>query len=213
VVCLIADPAWTPLDRATVADLRLALGGTAGWLAGDEACGLPVDGGDSAAIRALVEAAMGDPPYDVGILPAPRRRKRLLVSDMDSTMITVECIDELADPSGRQGGRQRDHAPGDERRGRFRGHPASPGRTARRAAGRGFRAGVSRAHPAHAGRPYAGADHARLGRAAMVSGGFVPFVGRMTPGVAAIAPIVIRRGDLTALLYLQGVAKSDFMSS
>jgi hypothetical protein len=35
----------------------------------------------------------------------------------------------------------------------------------------------------------------------------------MTPGVAAIAPIVIRRGDLTALLYLQGVAKSDFMSS
>ena len=28
------------------------------------------------------------------------RRKRLLVADMDSTMITVECIDELADYAG-----------------------------------------------------------------------------------------------------------------
>jgi phosphoserine phosphatase len=36
---------------------------------------------------------------------------------------------------------------------------------------------------------------------------------RPTPAVAAVARIVIRRGDLTALLYLQGVAKSDFVSS
>ena len=37
---------------------------------------------------------------DVGILPASNRRKKLLISDMDSTMITVECIDELADYAG-----------------------------------------------------------------------------------------------------------------
>ncbi len=37
---------------------------------------------------------------DVGILPAENRRKKLLISDMDSTMITVECIDELADYAG-----------------------------------------------------------------------------------------------------------------
>jgi phosphoserine phosphatase len=36
---------------------------------------------------------------------------------------------------------------------------------------------------------------------------------RPTPGVARAAPITIRWGDLTALLYLQGVAKSDFVSS
>lgn len=37
---------------------------------------------------------------DVGILPAENRQKKLLISDMDSTMITVECIDELADYAG-----------------------------------------------------------------------------------------------------------------
>jgi phosphoserine phosphatase len=36
---------------------------------------------------------------------------------------------------------------------------------------------------------------------------------RHTPAVAAVAPIVIRRGDFTALLYLQGIPKSDFVSS
>ena len=96
VACLIADPARAP-DHATVAALRRALSGTARWLAEDEARELPVDAGDSAAIRALVEAALGDPPYDVAVVPAPGRRKRLLVSDMDWTMITAQCIDELAD--------------------------------------------------------------------------------------------------------------------
>jgi phosphoserine phosphatase len=33
---------------------------------------------------------------------------------------------------------------------------------------------------------------------------------RPSPAVAAIAPMTVKWGDLTALLYLQGVAKSDF---
>lgn len=37
---------------------------------------------------------------DVNIVPAERRRKKLLIADMDSTMIPVECIDELADFAG-----------------------------------------------------------------------------------------------------------------
>jgi phosphoserine phosphatase len=36
---------------------------------------------------------------------------------------------------------------------------------------------------------------------------------RPTPVVAEVAPIAIRSGDLTALLYLQGVAKSGFVAS
>jgi len=36
----------------------------------------------------------------VVVQPAARRAKRLLVADMDSTMITIECIDELADYAG-----------------------------------------------------------------------------------------------------------------
>ncbi len=37
---------------------------------------------------------------DIAVQSAENRRKMLLVSDMDSTMITVECIDELADYAG-----------------------------------------------------------------------------------------------------------------
>ncbi|RYY25433.1 MAG: phosphoserine phosphatase SerB [Sphingomonadales bacterium] len=37
---------------------------------------------------------------DVIVQPAAGREKKLLVADMDSTMITVECIDELADYAG-----------------------------------------------------------------------------------------------------------------
>lgn len=37
---------------------------------------------------------------DIVVQRSGQRRRRLLVSDMDSTMITVECIDELADYAG-----------------------------------------------------------------------------------------------------------------
>ena len=37
---------------------------------------------------------------DIAVQTSANRRKMLLVSDMDSTMITVECIDELADYAG-----------------------------------------------------------------------------------------------------------------
>jgi phosphoserine phosphatase len=37
---------------------------------------------------------------DIAVQPTENRRKRLLISDMDSTMITIECIDELADYAG-----------------------------------------------------------------------------------------------------------------
>ena len=40
------------------------------------------------------------PGCDANLVPAAGRRKRLLVADMDSTIIGVECIDELADFAG-----------------------------------------------------------------------------------------------------------------
>lgn len=48
--------------------------------------------------RAALEGAFGS--VDIVVQPAANRRKHLLVADMDSTMITVECIDELADYAG-----------------------------------------------------------------------------------------------------------------
>lgn len=50
------------------------------------------------AARGALEGAF--PATDVIVQPEAGREKRLLVADMDSTMITVECIDELADYAG-----------------------------------------------------------------------------------------------------------------
>lgn len=49
--------------------------------------------------RALGEAAARI-AADANLVPAAGRRKRLLIADMDSTIIAVECIDELADFAG-----------------------------------------------------------------------------------------------------------------
>ncbi|MGD9810187.1 MAG: phosphoserine phosphatase SerB [Sphingobium sp.] len=54
--------------------------------------------GDAKAVRSALQAMTGG--VDVIVQPAATREKRLLVADMDSTMITVECIDELADYAG-----------------------------------------------------------------------------------------------------------------
>jgi phosphoserine phosphatase len=50
--------------------------------------------------QARVSLEYPSEPYDVIIQPAAHRHRKLLVADMDSTMITVECIDELADYVG-----------------------------------------------------------------------------------------------------------------
>lgn len=55
-------------------------------------------GSDPLAARAALEGAFGG--VDVVVQPVAGRAKKLLVADMDSTMITVECIDELADYAG-----------------------------------------------------------------------------------------------------------------
>jgi phosphoserine phosphatase len=49
-----------------------------------------------------VQAIIADQPYDAIVQPIELRHKKLLISDMDSTMITVECIDELADFVGKK---------------------------------------------------------------------------------------------------------------
>ena len=101
VVCLIADPKRIPLSGTAVAILERAPRGAARWLTPDEACELSVDDHDPAEIRVRIETALSpEPAHVVVVLPAEGRRKGLLVSDMDSTMITVECIDELADYLG-----------------------------------------------------------------------------------------------------------------
>lgn len=64
------------------------------------AADLMFDAAPDAARGALEDAFAG---VDVIVQPVAEREKRLLVADMDSTMITVECIDELADYAGIKG--------------------------------------------------------------------------------------------------------------
>jgi len=67
---------------------------------GHGAADLPVIGIGLAQARALADIAAEGAAVDICVQPAEGRRKRLLVADMDSTIINVECIDELADFAG-----------------------------------------------------------------------------------------------------------------
>jgi phosphoserine phosphatase len=89
-------------DRLSVGDIsaaRDALGeaGDLSWIEPGNACDLLLSIPPAQARRAL-EGVL--PRVDVIVQPEGPRRKRLLVADMDSTMISVECIDELADLGG-----------------------------------------------------------------------------------------------------------------
>jgi len=77
---------------------RGLLGGQVRQL-GPSAWDLVVDDDMETALASAVIAAEGR-PIDVCVQPADGRRKRLLVADMDSTIINVECLDELADFAG-----------------------------------------------------------------------------------------------------------------
>jgi phosphoserine phosphatase len=55
---------------------------------------------DRDAAEAVVATELDGLPVDWCVQPASGRRKRLLIADMDSTIINVECIDELADFAG-----------------------------------------------------------------------------------------------------------------
>jgi phosphoserine phosphatase len=98
VVTAVADRAAAPLTAGVVSALRDALrAGSAEILSAGEAVDLPVAAEpDLAAARAALEGAA----VDLIASPVVGRRKRLLIADMDCTMITVETLDEIADFAG-----------------------------------------------------------------------------------------------------------------
>ncbi len=67
------------------------------WLADGIACDIALrDGTHASNAEAAIRAVIGSEPVDVVVQEAETRRKKLLIADMDSTMIGQECIDELA---------------------------------------------------------------------------------------------------------------------
>jgi phosphoserine phosphatase len=98
VATLMAHPS-NPVLSTTVAESIANAIHVSGlyWLADGIACDLAIrDGADLAAQEATIRALIAQLPIDVVIQNAETRRKRLLIADMDSTMIGQECIDELA---------------------------------------------------------------------------------------------------------------------
>ena len=100
IATLIAADRLTEGDIVASRDALAGAGAQPGlprWIEAGVACDLPFTG-DPAAARAALESLIAG--VDVVVQPEEGRAKRLLVADMDSTMITIECIDELADYAG-----------------------------------------------------------------------------------------------------------------
>jgi phosphoserine phosphatase len=95
VLVLIAAPGARAIDTRVLERLRALGGGTPHWLAPEEAC-------EVAAFERLPEFLVDirPLPIDAAVVSIHNRRKRLLIADMDSTMIQQECIDELGAAAG-----------------------------------------------------------------------------------------------------------------
>ena len=103
-VTLICNPAKPVLDETQVAQvvdlLRAEVAGAEArvltpGVAADIALASSVS--DPKALAERVSSTLASAPIDVIVQPASNRKKRLLIADMDSTIIQQECIDEMAD--------------------------------------------------------------------------------------------------------------------
>jgi phosphoserine phosphatase len=82
------------LDRGVAADILFSPQGVGSGGTDDRA--------NDRALADLIRERLQGQPLDIVVQPLVRRRKRLLLADMDSTMIGQECIDELADMVGQK---------------------------------------------------------------------------------------------------------------
>lgn len=99
VVTLLTNPETPVLERVTVESLRNAWGGgEAHWL--DPGVAAEFDLATVPENRWEVWEDLQALRVDMVVQKATGRKKRLLIADMDSTMIRQECIDELADEAG-----------------------------------------------------------------------------------------------------------------
>jgi phosphoserine phosphatase len=105
VLVLITDPARAGLNDSIIAAVRDGLAaagvqpGTPRWLASGIAADIPFNG-DPALARAAAKAVLTDHAVDAAIVPAEGRRKRLLIADMESTLVENEFLDDIGARAG-----------------------------------------------------------------------------------------------------------------
>jgi len=108
VCTLIADPAARELGPSDVQAAARALAAAGAevdaddhrWLAAEIACDLPYRGVELETAGDAVRAALAERPLDVNCQLAAGRRKAVFVADMDSTIVTSETLDEMAEAVG-----------------------------------------------------------------------------------------------------------------
>jgi phosphoserine phosphatase len=107
VATLIAATTGPRISGQQAEDIRRALSDLAGttasatdWLAPGLACDISVEAQDLSSLRAAIRGQFAEASFDAVIQPAEGRAKSLLVADMDSTIVTSETLDELADHAG-----------------------------------------------------------------------------------------------------------------
>jgi phosphoserine phosphatase len=102
VATLVSHPAARALSP-TIANMAAKAVGASSvlWLADEIACDIALpDSAPRADMLKTLRAALAPHPIDVAVQDTQGRRKKILIADMDSTMIDQECIDELADEIG-----------------------------------------------------------------------------------------------------------------
>lgn len=103
VLTLIADPRRPVVDLDAITRVRKGLAasgasvGPPAWLADGIAADLPFTGLAIASAVETAQSALPDRSVDAIAQPTAQRRKKLLVADMESTIIENEMLDELAD--------------------------------------------------------------------------------------------------------------------
>ncbi|HYD45432.1 MAG TPA: phosphoserine phosphatase SerB [Phenylobacterium sp.] len=104
VTLVAADPADLSAAMEAAGYAIEGVGGTveASDLIGPNAADLRVEAHTLDGARQAVLGALEGRAVDACVQPPEGRRKRLLVADMDSTIIGCECLDELADYAGRK---------------------------------------------------------------------------------------------------------------
>ncbi len=100
ILTLVAAREKVTLSDPIIARIREQVrGGTPAILSPGEAADIPCPAEpDAEAVRAALDGAA----IDALVTPAADRRKKLLVADMDSTIVTSETLDEIADFAGRK---------------------------------------------------------------------------------------------------------------
>jgi phosphoserine phosphatase len=107
IVTIVTNPSQYTLDETIVNKIfrilekQSSLVSGFSWLSVGEACDITLQAPSEKALREALLVYLADKPVDSFIQEKSEQRlKKLLISDMDSTIIEQECIDELADSLG-----------------------------------------------------------------------------------------------------------------